>query len=214
MRTIHACGAQALRRGCLVATVALAGPANAQDVTPQSHSAFPRGELAIGAVITPALEGAGPWFMPAIRLSAPLGSTLAIDLDAGRIYGGINKYAEIERFYAAQIRFVREPLRSDTTRGYWLVGPLYLPITKLDGKGNFVRRKASTFLTVGRGWDQLFQNGSRFTGELGFSGGEGFIFYARAGLQWRPFHRGPALRASVGAARVARRRAALTSSAR
>lgn len=169
-----------------LAALALTGVAYAQDGTARP-GAFPRGELAIGAVITPALEGGGPWFMPAIRLSAPLGSKLAIDVDAGRIFGGVNKYAEIQRFYGAQIRFLRSELRSDSTRGYWLVGPLYLPFTKLDGKGNFVRHTSTTFLTVGHGWDQLFPSGSRLNGEIGLSGGDGFIFYARAGVQWRPF---------------------------
>jgi hypothetical protein len=187
MRTLHGCSLGGLGYGCFLVTLALSGAAYAQDGTALPHGAFQRGELAIGAVITPALEGGGPWFMPAIRLSAPLGSNRAIDLDAGRIYGGINKYAEIERFYSAQIRFLRSELRSDTARGYWLIGPLYLPITKLDGKGNFVRRKSTTFMTVGRGWDQLIQSGSRLTAETGVSLGDGFIFYAKAGVQYRPF---------------------------
>lgn len=190
MRPLHECSPtlnKGLRYGCFLVGLALSSAAYAQNGTARPPGAFPRGELAIGAVVTPALEGGGPWFMPAVRLSAPLGSKLAIDLDAGRIFGGINKYAEFQRFYGAQIRFVRSELRSDASRGYWLVGPLYLPFTKLDGKGNFVRRKSTTFLTVGRGWDQLFQNGSRFTGEIGLSEGDGFIFYARAGVQWRPF---------------------------
>ena len=52
--------------------------------------------------------------MPAIRLSAPLGAKHAIDLDAGRIDG--DKSGEIERFYGAQIRFLRSELRSEAAR--------------------------------------------------------------------------------------------------
>jgi hypothetical protein len=203
MRALHGCSLPGLGYGCFLVTLALSGAAYAQDGTARPPGAFQRGELAIGAVITPALEGGGPWFMPAIRLSAPLGAKHAIDLDAGRIYGGNSKYGEIERFYGAQIRFLRSELRSEAARGYWLAGALSLPITKLDGKGNFVGRKSTTLMTVGRGWDQLILSGSRLTGETGVSLGDGLIFYVRAGVQWRPFHKG------LGASRLGRGRLAV-----
>src|SRR4051794_10330166 len=105
----------------LTATTAAYGQAvNAQPPAPASSEG-----VAIGAVITPALEGGGPWFMPAVRVSAPLGSKVGVDVSAGRISGGTNRFAEIRSFYAAQTRILRAARTSDVERRYWFVGPLY-----------------------------------------------------------------------------------------
>lgn len=71
-----------------ILTLSLCGSttASAQSVAPSARPA--RDVLAIGVTATPALEGGGPWFMPALRVSMPCGLTHGFDLEAGRIVGG------------------------------------------------------------------------------------------------------------------------------
>jgi hypothetical protein len=145
-----------------------------------------RESVAFGVTATPALEGGGPWFLPAVRLSASLGARVGVDVDAGRIYGGVNKYSEIRRFQAVQLRILGEPRPMDMTARYWAAGLMYFRIAKFDGKGTFVGNKPHVGLTIGRGWSQVFSNGTRVVNEIGFMGGEGFMFYATAGVQWGP----------------------------
>jgi hypothetical protein len=164
--------------------------ASAQNDIPPTAVPAVRERISLGALATPALEGAGPWFMPAVRLSLPLGSRHGVDLDGGRIYGGSNKYADIRTFYAAQIRFLRGARLADGSARYWLAGLKYLAITKLDGAGSVVKKKADVPATFGHGWSQVFRNGARVANEIGFSGGNGFMFYASVGVQWgRPMAR-------------------------
>ena len=143
-----------------------------------------RESFAVGLLATPALEGGGPWFMPTVRISAPLGAKHSVDLDAGRIFGGSNDYAEMRTFVAGQIRFPRKSREGRADARYWLVGLKYLRMKKLDGQGAFLSHNPDTALTVGHGWKQTFRNGLRAVNELGFSGGRGFMVYASIGVQW------------------------------
>ena len=74
---------------CFLAVLLMTASAHAQDEP--SDSAGPREGISIGAVAIPALEGGGPWFMPAIRLSAPLGAKVGVDIDAGRVFGASSR---------------------------------------------------------------------------------------------------------------------------
>ena len=145
-----------------------------------------RESVAVGVIATPALEGGGPWFLPAVRLSASLGARVGVDVDAGRIYGAVNKYSDIRRFQAVQVRILGKQRPADTTDRYWVAGLMYFRIAKFDGEGTFIRNKPHVGLTIGRGWSQVFSNGTRAVNEIGFSAGEGFMFYATAGVQWGP----------------------------
>lgn len=151
-----------------------------------------RERLAIGVLATPALEGGGPWFLPAIRISAPIGAKHDVDLEAGRIFGGSSSYAEIRTFLAGQVRIARQSRGAGATARYWLAGFRYLGMRKLDGQGAFVRSDPDTALTIGHGWKQTLQNGLRAVNEVGFSAGRGFMAYATVGVQWGPWPRKPA----------------------
>jgi len=84
------------------------------------------------------------------------------------------------------VRFLREPRPTETSARYWFAGLMHFRIAKFDGHGTFVRNKPHVGLLVGRGWSQTFSNGARAMNEIGFMGGEGFMFYATAGVQWGP----------------------------
>ena len=110
-----------------------------------------RDGFAFGLLATPALEGGGPWFMPAIRVSAPLGARHALDFDGGAILLATNEFAEIKSFLAAQLRFARAPKETSTTARYWLAGLRYVPITKTTPDGGS-RRTEDLALLIGHGW--------------------------------------------------------------
>lgn len=160
-----------------------APPALAQDVPPVPTRGPLRDGVAFGGVFAPALEGSGPWLMPSIRLSVPLGARHGIDVDSGAIVGGVNKYSEIRSFLAFQIRFLKEPLDAQGRTRYWLIGPMYMPDVQVDRERRVVSRKGHTALTIGHGWAQRFRSGARVTGEIGFSGGDGFLVFAGLGVQ-------------------------------
>jgi hypothetical protein len=176
--------------------VALALPcstvAMAADDPPFSGAA--REGVAVGAVASPALEGGGFWFMPAVRASVPLGAKYGLDLEAGRILGASHRYATVRSFLAGQLRFRREPAE-DLVDRYWLVGLRHLRMTKLDGHGSVLRYDPDTALSIGHGWRHTFGNGARALTEVGFSGGEGYMAYVTFGVQWRflPRDGGPRL---------------------
>ena len=172
--------------GCLLMTVALTASAHAQDGSPAATAL--RERPAFGVFATPALEGGGPWFLPAIRLSAPLGPRFGIDVDAGRVFGASSKFSEMRSYYAGQIRFVRSSGKVDGESRYWLAGLMYLRNAKLDGVGGVRNHTSHTALSLGHGWAQGFQNGARLVNEVGFSGGDGFMVYANLGVQWGPPH--------------------------
>lgn len=145
-----------------------------------------RDGIAGGLLATPALEGGGPWFMPAVRVSAPLGSTHGVDLELGRIFGGSGKYAEIKRFAGGQLRFAREPGSPGSSVRYWLAGLRYTDRKKRDAQGTFLRRDPDISVLVGHGWKQRLRSGACVLSELGFAGGEGMMVYATIGVQWGP----------------------------
>jgi len=96
--------------------------------------------------------------MPGVRLSAPLGARVGVDLDAGRVYGASSKYADIRRFYAGQLRFTRSRSADNVSR-YWLGGLKYFKTTKLDGQGGVVNHQPHSALSIGHGWSQVWANG-------------------------------------------------------
>ncbi len=144
----------------------------------------PREGIAFGAVASPALEGGGPWFMPALRLSVPAGPRCGVDVDIGRIYGGSNKYARIRRYEAVQLRFGRKTSEEDGVARYWLVGLQRLHVTKFDGKGTVTRQRYDVPLVIGRGWRQPYRSGARLSTEVAGGGGTGFIVLISVGVQW------------------------------
>jgi hypothetical protein len=167
----------------LVALAASACPTVAAAAGPWPDTTA-RERFAAGVLVTPALEGGGPWFMPAIRISAALGSKHGLDIEAGRIFGGSTKYAEIKTFAAAQLRFIRNPGHAAPTVRYWLAGLRYTDRKKHDAEGTFLRHDPDISLLIGHGWKQSFGNGACVLTELGFAGGEGIMVYATIGFQW------------------------------
>lgn len=160
-----------------LAALTTASGAYAQD---QPTPVPPREWFAVGGLITPALEGGGPWLIPAVRLSVPLGSRVGFDVDAGRIFGGTDqRWGSFRRFRSAQLRLMKRPNDKDQLSRYWLVGLHLLPEVEADGS-----RKDHTALAIGRGWSQTFPSGARLVTEAGFAGGDGFMVYANAGMQW------------------------------
>ena len=167
-----------IRIGVLaVATVCAVTPAAGQE--PQ------RERFSVGVVATPALEGGGAWFIPAIRLSGPVRGRIGFDVDGGRVVGGTNALVTITSQYLGRVRFMRGT-RSETGNGsYWAVGIQYFPATKVEPNGNR-RRRHYTALAVGRGWDYVSPRGFLAINEIGFSGGEGYLVYASIGVGWTP----------------------------
>jgi hypothetical protein len=161
---------------------------SAQAAAMQSEESTPRPPqrdgFAIGVLATPALEGGGPWFMPAVRVSAPLGTRHAVDVDGGAIYLATNRFAEIKSFVAAQLRFARAPRDTSTTARYWLAGLRYVPIKKSTGDAGAYHRTEDLAVLVGHGWKETFANGTRVLSEIGFAGGSGFMAYITIGLQF------------------------------
>ena len=170
---------------CFLAALIVTAMAHGQD-GPSDAAGPPREGISLGAVVTPAWEGGGPWFMPAVRLSAPLGARVGVDIDAGRVFGASSKYADIRSFYAGQIRYIRKSRTPDDIARYWLTGLTYLNSTKLDGQGATVHHKPHTALSIGHGWSYLSDNGTRAVNEIGFSGGDGFMVFVSLGVQWGP----------------------------
>ena len=150
------------------------------DAQPQAEASAPRERPAFGGLATPALEGSGPWFLTGVRRSLPIGARHVLDVDGGRIFGGASAYGSFRRFAAAQLRFYRGVQESGTRR-YWIGGLQYLPEIESDGN-----RKRHSALVIGHGWSQAF-GGARVLQEIGFSGGDGFLFYVTTGVQWAPF---------------------------
>lgn len=167
----------------VAAWLAVAAAAHAQP-TDLPTAPLPREGFAFGISLSPALEGSGPWFLPGYRLTAPLGAKAALDLDAGIILGGSGMYTGIHGFYASKVRFARKPRRPAGSTSYWLTGLTFLQGTKIDSAGNPIGNRTYNALTIGHGWNEVFRNGGRITGEVGFSGGEGYMLHATLAVQF------------------------------
>jgi hypothetical protein len=166
----------------LILILLLPAPAAAMQAEEPPPRPPQRDGFAFGILATPALEGGGPWFMPAIRVSAPLGARHALDFDSGAIFLATNEFAGIKSFLAAQLRFARAPAGTSTTARYWLAGLRYVPITKLTADGGH-RRTEDLALMIGHGWKETFANGTRVLSEIGFAGGSGVMAYVTIGVQ-------------------------------
>jgi hypothetical protein len=168
-----------MRTAALLMVVCVAGG----EVEAQSSSEA-RDGIAAGVAVGAGLEGAGAWLVTGARLSTPLGSRVALDVDAKHITGGSNRFSRIPRAYAGQVRIGRPRDANGVTR-HWIVGLQWFDVTKFDGAGRRLGREHSSALVVGRGSDQIFANGLRVAEELTFSGGDGFLVLASVTVQFR-----------------------------
>lgn len=159
----------------LAAILVLASAAGAQEPIPERFS--------FGVIATPALEGGGPWFLPAVRFTAPLHRRIGFDADAGPLFGGSNQFVTIKSHFAGRMRFYKGRRYEEGSGGYWAIGLQYFPAT--DHSGTPYRRHY-TALVVGRGWDWVSPRGLLAINEIGFSGGDGFMVFGSLGLGWTP----------------------------
>jgi hypothetical protein len=143
----------------------------------------PRERFSLGIAATPALEGGGPWFMPAARVSGPVAGRIGFDIDAGPLYGGSHEFATIRSHYVGRIRVGRGQRSAEGNGRYWTAGIQYFPATKTDQAGTRERRHY-TALAIGMGWDYVSRNRLRAVNEIGFSGGDGFMVYGSFGVGW------------------------------
>jgi hypothetical protein len=141
--------------------------------------------IAIGVVLTPALEGSGPWLMPGVRVSIPLGSRTGLDVEGGRIFGGVNAYGAIRTFGAVQVRRQRGEPRAQAAERYWKFGLHYFPEDDFTPEGGPAGRVHHTAALLGLGWSHLVTSASRLDAEIGFSGGDGIMCFATVALKWR-----------------------------
>lgn len=165
------------RLNALSAVMLIAATASAQERMPERFS--------FGVVATPALEGGGPWFLPAVRVTAPLHRRIGFDADAGPLFGGSNEFVTIKSHFAGRMRLYKGRRSEEGNGGYWAVGLQYFPATKADQAGSRYRRHY-TALVVGRGWDWVSPKGLLAINEIGFSGGDGFMVFGSFGLGWAP----------------------------
>jgi len=131
-------------------------------------------------VLSPALEGGGPWLMTGLRISTPLGSRAGLDVESGAIFGGKTVFSSITSFNALQLRLMRTRRADDGRARAWLVGLFHVPVHP---SRSAARRRDEVMLTIGRAWDQVYRNGARLSGEVGFRGGVGYMVYATVSVQ-------------------------------
>jgi len=130
-----------------------------------------------------------PVFALGVRLSAPLGPRGGIDFEASKEWGQRNPppHGYIKSSFGLNFRRLRAPRAEDGSSRYWIYGLRYTPIQWP------ASRRDATYdndlaLTIGHGWDQTFASGLRCGAEIGFSGGNGILFFGTfvVGL---PLHR-------------------------
>jgi len=147
-------------------------------------SAPPREHLTIGGTIGPGL-GNQLWLMSSIRVSAPLGSRIGLDLDAGRVFGSneneAGSHTEYGALFGIQVRFLRGARKPSGSRQYWVLGPIF--IRDISAPPDGPRDHLKNF-RLGYGWDDLSPNGGRIALEVGLAGGEGPVPYAIVIVQW------------------------------
>jgi hypothetical protein len=150
-----------------------------------------RDSLALGVSLCPALAG-GVGFWPTFRVGAPLGTRIAVDLDAGRMFPADNGYFSTRRYYALQFRFLRRPRDAKGSSRFWLVGPALMIGSDLDGHGLVTDPYARIgAIRVAYGGDRIYSNGMRAAGEIGAIGGGSSAptgVFASLIVQWRPRH--------------------------
>jgi len=171
--------------------VALLIPAGAEAQAPAAAPTRDPGRdsLAIGGSLTPAWAG-GLGFWPTVRITAPVGARIGLDLDAGWMFPETNGYFTTRDFYAIQIRFLRAGRDAAGSTRYWIVGPAYIRGSELDGDGNVTDPHAGIgAIKIGYGGDRIYANGMRAAGEIGVIGGGSSSptgIYASLIVQWRP----------------------------
>lgn len=157
-----------------VATLVWTAPSQAQT----AERLPPREHITAGVVGAAVLE---PWFVPAVRVSLPLGQRYSLDLEGGRVHGS-NKYSRPGAAFGGQLRFMRER-KPDGFGRYWLLGAMHVRHESLrDGVVN--DRDPLKVLRAGYGWDQVFRNGLRVSFEIGGQGGNLPLPFASLAVQW------------------------------
>ena len=146
--------------------------------TQTQNADVPRERVTVALATNGALEGSGPWFAPGVRVGVPVGGRAGIDFESTAVFGGKlpSPHGSITSFHALNIRRLRAPRARDGTSRYWVYGLRYTPLTWPPARTD--DRYNDLAVTFGHGWDQVFSNGGRFGGEIGFSGGRGFLFFA------------------------------------
>ena len=146
---------------------------------------------AFGVSLTPAWAG-GLGFWPTVRITAPVGARIAVDLDAGWMFPETNGYFTTRGFYAIQVRFLRAPRDAAGSARYWIVGPAYIRGSELDGDGHVTDPHAGIgAIKIGYGGDRVYANRMRTAAEIGVVGGGSSAptgIYASLIVQWRPRH--------------------------
>lgn len=161
---------------------------------PQAQT--PRDGVAIGGIVSPALDGFSDfWFMPAIRITVPVGARAAIDVDAGRIFSGTHEHSpslaggiatiRADHFYTGQLRVLTARRGSGGGSTYWMIGVHHVATRRFDRDGNLVSREPAGGGLFGFGADQLFANGTRLAAEVGIAGPDGFRPFLSIAWQWR-----------------------------
>jgi hypothetical protein len=105
----------------------------------------------------------------------------------GTMSGALEGGGSIPAYYSVLGR-VASPRAADGSGRHWLVGLTWFDLTTVHPTLNrpAVRERASN-LTVGRGWDRVFANGMRVSGELALTGGDGFGIAATLVVQRQPW---------------------------
>lgn len=151
----------------MLLVVMAAGDSQAQT----AESLPPREHITVGVVGMAVLE---PWFVPAARVSLPLGRNCSLDLDAARVLEP-DEYSRPGAAFAGQLRFMGER-KPDGSGRYWFAGVMYVRHETLRG-GVVTDRGPLVGPRGGYGWDQVFRNGLRVSVEVG----------GQVAHLWRPF---------------------------
>ena len=129
--------------------------------------------------------------MPAVRVSSPLGPRRGVDVELGKIFGGSNDYAEIRKYYAAQVRFAFRGEDPGSVRRYWFLGLKYFDRIKFNKLSRARSHEPDLAGTLGYGWSRQIHKKAKLATEIGISGGDGFLLYAAVGVQLVPFSKHP-----------------------
>jgi hypothetical protein len=164
-----------LQIAAMVCACGFAAPAPAIAQTQQA----PREAVAAGAIVTPALEGGGPWLLAGAKVNSRLTERFGLSVEADRIWGSKNQFSELTQSYTASMLIYSRRASDDRTASYWFVGPQLI-------RGRHFKPAESTShsaLTIGHGWSQLSGRHLRVAGEIGFSGGDGYMVFGSVVVQ-------------------------------